>query len=602
MLEQLAVNLNGAVQKKTLDGKDYFVVPLSMIVPGVLHGSKGPLLYPIEEIARNADAWNDMPIVVNHPTNDKGDAVSARSPDVLDRFCVGRVFNAQVNGKLSAEGWFDIQKTRKLCPSTYDKLVKNQPEELSTGLFTDNEPVKNGRTDDGREYVGIARNYRPDHLAILPDKKGACSIKDGCGVNINEASEQDLEPYKLDWDGDPVGNDEGCASCGPSCECEACKEEYAEKSDEEVPVVENEWVRLIPNAQLDPNLTINPFVSEKQRRYLWKNEPEVAKAWAHGKHTGKGKTHRMPKATGEDVAGPLAAKERKSQSKKRKKSQSREAVVANSLTWNERDSLTCNQACAIVKDGVLNGQPLSEEQRKFFAAKCGERVTKNQNQQIVNNKETGMPLTKEKKEELIDNLIANEGVEDTGPWEEADRPALNALPDSKLEALERQRLLAVNAKMMDDEEEEPMMDDEEDEGEPPAKKKGKGKIPPQFLKNQSPRRKSTDEWLSDAPDEIRSAVTNALAFERRQKDQLIAAIVKNERNAFSKAYLQAQGLDVLQGLAALATNKDESNQSPAGVLIPHYSGVAGITQNLGEGFANEDLDMIPDPLDWSSKK
>ena len=24
-----------------------------------------------------------------------------------------------------------------------------------------------------------------------------------------------------------------------------------------------------------------PFQSEKQRRYLWKNEPELAKKWAH---------------------------------------------------------------------------------------------------------------------------------------------------------------------------------------------------------------------------------------------------------------------------------------------------------------------------------
>lgn len=24
-----------------------------------------------------------------------------------------------------------------------------------------------------------------------------------------------------------------------------------------------------------------PFKSEKQRRYLWRNEPEIAKKWAH---------------------------------------------------------------------------------------------------------------------------------------------------------------------------------------------------------------------------------------------------------------------------------------------------------------------------------
>lgn len=32
-----------------------------------------------------------------------------------------------------------------------------------------------------------------------------------------------------------------------------------------------------------------PFKSEKQRRYLWKNEPRIAEAWAHGKSSVTGK-------------------------------------------------------------------------------------------------------------------------------------------------------------------------------------------------------------------------------------------------------------------------------------------------------------------------
>lgn len=30
-----------------------------------------------------------------------------------------------------------------------------------------------------------------------------------------------------------------------------------------------------------------PFKSEKQRRYMWVHHPRIAKAWAHGKHTGR---------------------------------------------------------------------------------------------------------------------------------------------------------------------------------------------------------------------------------------------------------------------------------------------------------------------------
>jgi hypothetical protein len=41
-----------------------------------------------------------------------------------------------------------------------------------------------------------------------------------------------------------------------------------------------------------------PFQSEKQRRYLWANEPKVAEAWAHGKSsvTGRRESKRKKKS------------------------------------------------------------------------------------------------------------------------------------------------------------------------------------------------------------------------------------------------------------------------------------------------------------------
>lgn len=32
-----------------------------------------------------------------------------------------------------------------------------------------------------------------------------------------------------------------------------------------------------------------PFKSEKQRKFLWANEPKIAEAWAHGKSSVTGK-------------------------------------------------------------------------------------------------------------------------------------------------------------------------------------------------------------------------------------------------------------------------------------------------------------------------
>ena len=63
--------------------------------------------------------------------------------------------------------------------------------ELSTGLFTDNE-LSEGEFE-GKSYKYIARNYRPDHLALLPDKIGACSVADGAGLlQLNESQKDSL--------------------------------------------------------------------------------------------------------------------------------------------------------------------------------------------------------------------------------------------------------------------------------------------------------------------------------------------------------------------------------------------------------------------------
>lgn len=185
-IETLTANL-GAVRREQVNGRDYLVAPLTMIVPGVLPGSKGPLYYPPEEVSRNPDGWNGMPIVVNHPVVE-GRNVSARSPRILERYGIGHVYAANIgpNGNLVGEGWFDVGATKRIEPRIYDDLIAKRPIELSTGLFTRNEPVRNGKCPrSGMPYDHVAKDYRPDHLAILPDTKGACSVRDGCGVLVN---------------------------------------------------------------------------------------------------------------------------------------------------------------------------------------------------------------------------------------------------------------------------------------------------------------------------------------------------------------------------------------------------------------------------------
>lgn len=185
-MEQLIANLVGKTRRATLNGRDYIVAPLSLIVTGVLNGSKGALFYPSDEIGKDPQRWNHTPIVVYHPVVN-GQNVSARDPDVLDKSGIGIVMKSYVkNGKLRAEGWFDVDATRRIHPGILANLEAGRPIELSTGLFTTNETAPLGSNYRGASYDYIARDYVPDHLAILPDQIGACSINDGCGVLVNK--------------------------------------------------------------------------------------------------------------------------------------------------------------------------------------------------------------------------------------------------------------------------------------------------------------------------------------------------------------------------------------------------------------------------------
>jgi hypothetical protein len=68
------------------------------------------------------------------------------------------------------------------------ELDEEKTIEVSTGLFTDDE-IKSGKWNS-EEYLAIARNYRPDHLALLPAAVGACSAEDGCGMPRINAAEK----------------------------------------------------------------------------------------------------------------------------------------------------------------------------------------------------------------------------------------------------------------------------------------------------------------------------------------------------------------------------------------------------------------------------
>ena len=124
-----------------------------------------------------------------------GIPVSANDPEILEQCGIGNVFDTFVDGtKLKAKAWIDELKLQEISVDLYNKIVEGEELEVSVGVFTDNEDVEGIWQDE--KYTKIARNHRPDHLAILPESIGACSLADGCGLGVNQTN-NDMEITKL---------------------------------------------------------------------------------------------------------------------------------------------------------------------------------------------------------------------------------------------------------------------------------------------------------------------------------------------------------------------------------------------------------------------
>lgn len=173
------------VRLDTLEGQEYTVVPMVILTEGVHSGSMGPLYYGKEELAKTPVIWNQKPVVVYHPTMN-GVGISACEQTVINSRKVGVMMNTRFeDGKLKSEAWIRNDRADTVDDRIMAAVNTGEMMELSTGVFVDVEQVDG--EFNGEHYNGIARNFRPDHLALLPDQIGACSIADGAGFLRNAA-------------------------------------------------------------------------------------------------------------------------------------------------------------------------------------------------------------------------------------------------------------------------------------------------------------------------------------------------------------------------------------------------------------------------------
>lgn len=193
--EELVFNVSTNSVLENLQGVPHFVVPTVGLKEGVFTGSQGAIYYPWSEISKSPGNWDHKPAVVRHPSKN-GKAFTAADKDMIDKYRTGILLNTSAaNNKLTFKTWIEEKRIAELSPKVYTRIKKKEKVEVSTGMTMDIEKKKG--VFNGRSYIGIARNIQPDHLAILPDTVGACSVEDGAGLFATNESGCVINPSEL---------------------------------------------------------------------------------------------------------------------------------------------------------------------------------------------------------------------------------------------------------------------------------------------------------------------------------------------------------------------------------------------------------------------
>lgn len=101
---------------------------------------------------------------------------------------------------------------------------------------------------------------------------------------------------------------------------------------------------------------------------------------------------------------------------------------------------------------------------------------------------------------------------------------------------------------------------------------------------------SVDEYIANAPAELRDSMRQSMAWAAQQKAELIERITANANCPFSKEFLGAKDVAELQGLAAMvAPAAPVANGQPEMFRQPVYFGQAGGPVGNAAGHVEEPL-------------
>lgn len=289
---------SGRVRRVVLNGRRYVVAPVTMLVSGVLAGSRGPLYYAQNEVSKSTDRWNGMPIVYGHPISNNSH-VSARTPEIAGSLELGRVYNSRTeNGRLTAEAWFDEDACNRVDSRIIQNLDAGRRMEVSTGLFTETRPAPPNAAHGGKAYSYTTHDYQPDHLALLIDQEGACSLRDGCGV---------LNASQPDWAMVVNCNGAPCAACAAKVENEEERDEDGQFAPTAKPASKDKKKGKSKDAAASKSADARERVADHADKVV-KNAfeqvprcPETGHWLPVGSGTGRGEAHRAAQAGHKDT-------------------------------------------------------------------------------------------------------------------------------------------------------------------------------------------------------------------------------------------------------------------------------------------------------------
>ena len=542
MFQFVTANIKPTVRNDTMEGRDWLVGPVVMITEGVHNGSDGPIYYPPEELGKLPVAWNHKPVVVYHPQHN-GMTKSACDPIELTSRKVGVLMNTNFDDKdkkLKSEAWLEPARMEVVDNRIAESIEKNEVMEVSTGLFMDLEKVEGEW--NGEKYIGIARNIQPDHLALLPDLKGACSIEDGAGfLRVNHTSENMIIVDE--------GDAKGC-----------------------IWINEKKGIGAMPVEKMGP---VNTFIFNKKN---WTSDD--AKAWT-SLHKGTTISTLILNEMGHESIRRLLS----SQIQGKDENAWIEEVYDLFFIYEKEGKLyrhsyvkdngsvkLSGESEEVVKvieyrkaDGTFLGntdfrtQPSSKSnvpdnamQKQATQAKPIYKKTKSVSNQLFKKGE------KMEKSQLVDVLIENEKTK----WTENDRDELMSLSETML--INMSELIKEPVK-----------------NEPEIKTEEKPTGTAAATINDKVEVKTTEQYIAEAPEGVREMLQAGMTTLKREKDRLIAVITANERNTFTNEHLAAKPVEELTALAKLAA-KEKAEVDNA---IPLYIGqgdTPDVTQHTEE--------------------